>query len=805
MSTQTKQGNLQNNAVAQANQNIAAMMCQVMQRKNQGVHRQPPGSPSDPKTTPVSPPVRFSGPVPIPPPARSPGPPQQPPSLAPVPPPEPAVAPAPASAVASAPTPAPASVSGPTPPQDHGKYDNLPPTLRRDGRFCGWRYEPRPNSPKPAKVPYNMATGQRASVASEADFLPFGEALQRLTPEYNGLGVQIADGICAIDLDNAIGADGNPTAEAKDIILRMDCYTEVSPSGRGYRILFSVRPDFRFDSSTYYINNQKCGIEVYVAGATKKYVTLTGDTITLGVDLLDRTDQLQDVLDRYFRRPAPAPPPQTAVPPGSQPGQDLLPEDQQLIAAVRASASGELFDRLWSGDMDDYGNDHSSAGLALCNILASRTADMAQIDRVFRYSGLMRPKWDERRGNRNYGEITIAKALASAPRQGQQSAQDSQTTQAIQTAPASPPAQTSPTTPANPPAQISQSTRSNPLPCGDPIPASDLMQIQFPPLTWFVEGLLPEGVTLLAGEPKGGKSWLVLLATLTVASNATFLEHNTTQCGVLYLSLEDSERRLQDRIGRLLQGAPAPTNLYLKTKSSRLSTGLLDELRMYLDKYPDIRLIVIDTLAMIRDADASGVYSYSNDYSDIRVIREFAEKNHVSFLVVHHVRKSKDEHNPFANISGTNGIAGSVETMMVLAKNVDDANSVLYITGKDVEEAAILMAQDKTTSMWQTLGDAAIARRQQEKDAFLLDPLVQTVQELLDQSPNHSWCGQASELVAASAASHRDVGNAQSVGYALAKNANNFLTYLGVAYTGKKNGTNGKVHCFEALPPDPET
>lgn len=101
-----------------------------------------------------------------------------------------------------------------------------------------------------------------------------------------------------------------------------------------------------------------------------------------------------------------------------------------MLGAIRQSASGELFDRLWAGNLDDYGDDHSSADLAMCNILAARTTDATQIDRIFRHSGLARPKWDEQRGSGTYGQMTVARALASAPRQ------------ANQPTPANPPAQT---------------------------------------------------------------------------------------------------------------------------------------------------------------------------------------------------------------------------------------------------------------------------------------------------------------------------------------------------------------------------
>lgn len=111
----------------------------------------------------------------------------------------------------SGPAPAPRSVpapaAAPVPPAAASVYGNLPPELQQKGHFCLWRYESRPNTPKPAKVPYDPRTGARASVADPSTFASFGETLQRLTTQYNGIGIRIADGIGALDLDNAIDAN----------------------------------------------------------------------------------------------------------------------------------------------------------------------------------------------------------------------------------------------------------------------------------------------------------------------------------------------------------------------------------------------------------------------------------------------------------------------------------------------------------------------------------------------------------------------------------------------------------------------
>ena len=784
---------IQNNAVAQTPQpNIAAMMGQVMQRKTQGVHRQPPSAkPASPSPATATPAVQVQK-------AQVPA-----PAVPPVPPPVQAQAPVPpvVSPPATVPPSASAPASGPTPPQDHGKYDNLPPSLRRDGRFCGWRYEER-RSGKPAKVPRNLRTGQPANVANEADFVSFDEAIQRLTSAYDGIGVRIDSNICAIDIDDAIGTDGNPTPEAKDIISRMACYAEISPSGHGYRLLFTVRPDFVFDASTYYINNQQRHVEVYVAGATKKYVSITGNTISPGADLCDRTDQLRDVLDRYFRRPTPAPPPQAAVPPGSQPGQDLLPEDQQLLDAIRASASGELFDPLYAGDTSSYGGDHSRADLALCNILAARTADIAQIDRIFRHSGLMREKWDERRGSGTYGQMTVARALASAPRQDQQAVPDSPPVKDSQR-----PTPVSPPTPAIQPSQAIQQPGQQTTPASQqgqagqrrgPIPARVLMQMILPVVKFFVAGLIAEGLTLLAAAPKSGKSFMALDLAISVATGTEFIGLSTTPSGVLYLALEDSPTRIKSRMTAILDGRPVPDELYLETEAPDMRHGLFDMLDDYMQQHPAIHLIIMDTLQLIRGNGTNpDTYSYSQDYQDLATLKKYADDHKLAVVLIHHTRKASDP-DVFSQVSGTQGVAGAVDTTIVLSRQRNTDEAVLSVTGRDVEEREIAIRLDKQSLRWLNLGDAQARREQQEREKFYNDPLVKVITALT--STTGSWSGSSSELGSAGQKMGHDLGTAQQIGIKLANLSDKIGNYTGIVYTAKANGSGGKCHCFRADP-----
>lgn len=279
--------------------------------------------------------------------------------------------------------------------------DRIPESLKRSGLFCLWKYEQRPGADKPTKVPYqpNSPT-TRAESNNPATFSDLQTALTHLG-DFDGLGIGIFDGIGGIDIDNCITKDGL-SEMAIDVIRTMDSYTEKSPSGHGIRIFFNAS-DFVYDSKVYYIKNDKLGIEVYLPGMTRRYLTITGDTAPDAKGLQPRADALQTVLDRYMKRPT------ANQGEHARPAQPLTLTDEDLIARATRARNGDTFTALWNGQ---YTTSHSEADLSLCNLLAYWTQrDPEAMDRLFRRSGLMRDKWDEKRGVQTYGAMTITKAI----------------------------------------------------------------------------------------------------------------------------------------------------------------------------------------------------------------------------------------------------------------------------------------------------------------------------------------------------------------------------------------------------------
>lgn len=253
---------------------------------------------------------------------------------------------------------------------------------------------------RPTKVPYRCDGKGFASSTDTSTWSTFADAqaaYQRTG--YDGLGIGISGDIAAVDIDNCIDPISGLSDMAKDIMKTLNTYTELSPSGKGLRLLFKA-PGFQYDKKRHYIKHPRNGLEVYIAGCTSRYVTITGSTL-MAPAFADRSEEIATVLERYMlRADAPmAARPATAV--------SVSMADFDLVSKIRASSQGEMFHRLFdAGDTSAHSGDDSAADLALCNILAFWSGkNAAQMDALFRQGGLMRSKWDERRGGQTYGEI----------------------------------------------------------------------------------------------------------------------------------------------------------------------------------------------------------------------------------------------------------------------------------------------------------------------------------------------------------------------------------------------------------------
>lgn len=249
--------------------------------------------------------------------------------------------------------------------------------------------------------------------------------------------------------------------------------------------------------------------------------------------------------------------------------------------------------------------------------------------------------------------------------------------------------------------------------------AADLMAKVFPDPRWAVDGVIPEGATLLVGAPKKGKSWLVLaMGAAIAAGGVAFGKISVAGGDVLYLALEDTERRLQERLRILLDGEAAPDRLHLTTRWPSLDDGAALHLDLWLGRHPDARLVIIDTLARLRSDKPANGSLYQADYAKMVAFKTVADAHRVALVVVHHTRKA-DAEDPLDLVSGTTGIAGAADTILVLRRETSRADATLYVRGRDVPEADHALAFDPVTCRWNLLGDAAEYRLSEERVAVL--------------------------------------------------------------------------------------
>jgi hypothetical protein len=254
-----------------------------------------------------------------------------------------------------------------------------------------------------------------------------------------------------------------------------------------------------------------------------------------------------------------------------------------------------------------------------------------------------------------------------------------------------------------------------------PFTAADLMRMQLPEPRWAVEGIVPEGLTILAGKPKLGKSWLALNLALAVASGGLALGQIAVEAGdVLYLALEDTRRRLKNRLTRMLSAAnaPAPARLYLQTAWPRFGDGGEDTLEDWLADHPAARLVVVDIFAKIRARRAGRGDLYDEDYLHGCTAKVIADRSNVALLMLFHCRKMGSE-DPVDTVSGTLGMAGAADAVTVLTRERGKHDAALFITGRDIEERNIALKWDAAYGLWSIMGDADEYRLSQERRAVI--------------------------------------------------------------------------------------
>ena len=213
------------------------------------------------------------------------------------------------------------------------------------------------------------------------------------------------------------------------------------------------------------------------------------------------------------------------------------------------------------------------------------------------------------------------------------------------------------------------------------INADNLLYTSLNESEFIIDEILPVGLHIFCGAPKVGKSWLMLDLCIKVSKGEELWNLKCKQSDVLYLALEDTYQRLQKRLFKLTD--EIGSNFHIAIESNKITNGLVIQLEQALKQYSNIRLVVIDTLQKVRKQ--SNDINYSADYGEFSLLKDFADKNKIAVILVHHLRK-QDDSDVFNKISGTAGIMGSSDTTFILEKKSrNDSVATLFVTGRDVE------------------------------------------------------------------------------------------------------------------------
>ena len=512
------------------------------------------------------------------------------------------------------------------------------------------------------------------------------------------------DGLIIIDADNCLNEDKTPKDWAKPL-LQLQTYTEESLGGLGLRII--AKSDFQlYDQSgkptegriepvedgkaEFYFDNKPLIITGFRYGDSPSEIQAVS------------TEEMKSVFKHYCSAANAA---------ETEPEVRHLPQSKDLTAEmvknrILRSKDAERFQALMDGDIynqEQGKKDHSAADFRFMRMIGywSNGSESITLD-LFNQS-----KLSDRGKPEKYAQRTLNKALQSVDKyhhwkelEGATNvAKNGQKTQHLLR---SETGSTSVEKVASFPRHLSSSKKTPPA--LNLIDFRDLMQKEFEPTKFVVDGLLTGGLTLLAGRPKVGKSWLALSLAVEVAKGGKALNKIEVEKGkVIYIGLEDSEKRLQNRCMELVQDEEIDAGClnFLSLENGINSFNKSDQsglvqLENAIDDIGDVKLVVIDTLHKVQPNEDST--SYRNDYSFTTDIQKLATKKGISILCITHTTKSQRDY-VLDEIQGTTGVTAATDSYMVLRKGRDNSGE-LHISGRDIEAQELEIQFDPIDKIW---------------------------------------------------------------------------------------------------------
>ncbi len=262
--------------------------------------------------------------------------------------------------------------------------------------------------------------------------------------------------------------------------------------------------------------------------------------------------------------------------------------------------------------------------------------------------------------------------------------------------------------------------------------AEEILSTVFKPKEFIIDGLLTQGLYVLAGAQKVRKSWLAMDICLSIATGVPVLGRETIQGTALYLCLEDNYQRVQDRLFQM--NAEPIENLHFALAADKIGAGLEEQIESFKKEHDDLKIVVVDVMQMVRSNVES---SYGTDYAELIALKQLAYRLNICILLIHHTRKCKDN-DPFNLISGSTGISGSADGSYVLIETRrGSGKAILHCVGRDFENAELQMHFDTDVMRW----IVESAPKQKSRDNIVLSAVYLFIKERIH------FEGTATELV----------------------------------------------------------
>lgn len=287
------------------------------------------------------------------------------------------------------------------------------------------------------------------------------------------------------------------------------------------------------------------------------------------------------------------------------------------------------------------------------------------------------------------------------------------------------------------------------------VSAAEIARADLPPLQMVVQGILPAGLTVLAGHPKTGKSFLSLRLAGAVADGAVFLGRKTAKGTALYCDMDSggggdgetvsiaTQRRYQGRLKMIWGDGYSPAGLIVADSAPPLDRGLLRWLDAAVEEHPGLKLVVLDTLQGVKGGRSKTENAYEGDSRILAPLQRWAMDKAIAVLAVHHLSKGTAGMDISERLSGSQGIAGKSEALWMLTRERGENQAKLQIVGRELRDAALILEHGKNDMAWKLVSEDAEGFA--EAQAYANDVCIHAILKLVADSGG-DWLGTAGQL-----------------------------------------------------------